>query len=436
MSGVAGMSIPLDAPLATDILSSFLGGLGCWSVVAWIARTPGRSFLERRAVPLLANMGAIYMLRCIGWLGEGGSLLRWLVFWPATLLPITMGLFVEGLLRRHLPRWLKWMALGMTSLFMALHVLPEPLRTSLVDIAWPLGMAVTMGAYARRMWMMRHAGLSREEQQMIAGVVVAALVAIPLVPTDTGYWIPTLPNRLGAVGGLLFTRVLLTPPAREGIRDAVGGLARVLVRGVLLAGALSILVPEPSAVTFVLALTLAICLLLLYEILDRLRARVQREAEGRLLRWLVDAPSGDFEAWRAALKQSPVGGDAIVLDGDSLAKYDARSLAGVFDAHGGLVSEGGLRQALERAAHRGGELDALEQVLDLVSSLEMTHAGLISQAPLRVMVANVSEVAGRDAELRLRMILRSGREAAGGGTDRDRATGDRHETEDVGRRSD
>lgn len=243
------MSLSMPPELVSDLTSSMIGGLGCLLVVGWIARTPERSVLERRSVPLLANLGAVFLLRSIGWMDDQHSTVRWWAFWPATIHPLVMGIFVEGLLRRHLPRWLKYTTLGMTISFIAVHLLPQAQRSPVMDYYWPAGMAVIMGLLARQMWLMRDAGLSREEQRMIAAVTIAAIIAIPLTVTDSGYWKPTLPSRLGAIGGLLFTRTLVTPATADGVRDVIEGLFQALARAVLISGVALLVTPAPTVHT-------------------------------------------------------------------------------------------------------------------------------------------------------------------------------------------
>ena len=115
----------LGLTMTADIASSMLAAIGCFAVLAWIARTPGRSPLERWSVPLIATLGLIYAVRIVSWPSDRESILRWWAFWPSTFLPIVMGLFVEGLLRRHLPMWLKLWCSGMTLVLMGMHVVPR-----------------------------------------------------------------------------------------------------------------------------------------------------------------------------------------------------------------------------------------------------------------------------------------------------------------------
>lgn len=117
-----------------------------------------------------------------------------------------------------------------------------------------------------------------------------------------------------------------------------------------------------------------------------------------------------FSEWREAVRQAPLGGDSLVLEGPAIAQYDLGAIARLLEKHGPVMRDTTLQLARARAA--GSDTDAVEQLLDLLETHTMTHVGLISDSPPRLFVANVAELAARGATLRLAVILRSGREAA------------------------
>lgn len=396
--------------LTADIVSSFIAAVGCLAVLVWIARTPGRSILERRAAPLIATLAAIYGLRIFSWLADEDGTMRWMAFWPSTILPLVMAIFVEGLLRRHLPRWLKWLALLITASFVAFHLVPNFDRGPVLERWWPIGLVLTMGLLARQMWLMRNAGLSREERRLIAGVVIAAIIAIPLTATDSGPVWRLIGLRVGGLGGLFFLRALVTPAGGDGLTDAVLGTFRAIVRGALIASLAFVMLPAPAIMDFAIALDLALALVLVFEIFDRLRRRRPSEIETQLLHWLATAPRGDFDEWRRALRHAPLVADAVVLDEAALARYDRVKLVKELERHGPVVSASRLRAAL--AAGAAGDTEGLEQAMDLLSVHDATHAGVITTSPLRVLATTLPYVGGRDTELQLRVILASGQAAA------------------------
>jgi hypothetical protein len=386
-----------------DIASSLLAAIGCFAVLAWIARTPGRSPLERWSVPLIATLGLVYGVRVVSWTTDAQSIARWWAFWPSTFLPIVMVLFVEGLLRRHLPMWIKLWGAILTIVFIGMHMVPR------FDISpewkwfWPTGVVLTMALLARQMWIMRNAGLSRQERRLIAGIVIAVIISIPMTATDAGLWLDYFKLRLGAISGLLFLRALVTPPGGDGLRDSVLGTLRAAVRALLIASIVWLVLPSAEIVAFAVAFDLAFCFILLFEIFDRLRRRRPSEVDTQLMHWLATAPRGDFDAWRRALRHAPLVGDAVVLEEASLARYDRAAIVKALTRHGPVVSTRLLRAELERAS--GESLEGLEQVMDLLSVNDATHAGLISESPLRIFATNLPYVGGRDTELQLRVIL-------------------------------
>ncbi len=395
--------------LATDLVSSILAGTGCLLVVLWILRAPTSSFLERRSIPILVTLSAVYLLRIYGWLDEFDSFARWLAFWPATLHPLVMALLVEGLLRRHLPLWLKWTALLMTAYFLVVQVLPSPTRETLLFYPWPIGVVLMMALLARHMWVMRDAGLSREERQTLAAVTAVAIIGIPLVFTDGRGMTPMLPNRLGAIAGLLLAWVLVGQASVHGLRETLVGIVRHVWRAAVLTTAVVLALLPHTPEYALLAFTVSLSALLLFAILDRLRRRRRDEGDVQLLHWLATAPRGSLQEWRRALRHAPLLGDALILEGPTLAKYDAARLRSVMRAHDELVTEPALRAELPSLS--GDPLLATEEMLDLVHRYDLTHVGLLTEEPLRLVGANVPGLAGRDAMLQMQVLLRTGQEA-------------------------
>ncbi|MBI3791619.1 MAG: hypothetical protein HY275_12175 [Gemmatimonadetes bacterium] len=407
MPGLVG----LDATLATDIATSLAAGVACVAVILWIARTPSRTFLERRTVPLLVTLAADYLLRVPAWLAPEGHLLRVGEDLVAAFHPIAMALLVEALLRRHLPLRVKWSVVAGAALTLAVALLPASAREPVYAWAQPVVMVCTLGLLATQLWRNRRAGLAREETRLIAGVVVAALLAVPLVAGDAGPWRAFLPNRFDAIAGLLFVRVLVTPPAMDGVRDALSGSLRALLRAVVIAAVVLVLLGAATPTLAAHVATVLMALLLLFEVFDRVRGRERLALEARLLRWLAAAPRDDFDGWRRALRHAPLGGDALVLDHGDLDDDDRDALAHVSEQLGPVLSDARLREAaLAQPPERRA---AFAHVRDLLALHDATHAGVLGLAPVRLLLANVPQVAGRDTDVRLAAIVRSGREAAG-----------------------
>jgi hypothetical protein len=399
----------ISISLSADIATSMIAAGACFAILWWIARTPGRTLLEERAVPLLITLGAIFTMRCVGWLQDAQSDARWFAFWPSTILPLVMGIFVEGLLRRHLPMWLKLWTVGMTVSFVLFHI-PQGLDTGTLMWWWPTGLVTTMALLAWQMWQMRNAGLAAQERRLISAVVVATIMAMPLVTTDAGLWLGTINIRLGGVGALLVLRALVTPIGGEGFRDAVAGAARALLRALFISLIVWVVLDDAQLPEVSVAFDISLALLLLFDILDRLRRRRRSEMETQLLHWLAVAPADSFEAWRRSLRHAPLVADALILEGKSVAQYDASALASVFEKHGPVVTTSTLRSALAGAGEQ--HIEGLEQAVDVLTIHDATHAGLLSAKPLRILAANLPFVGGHDTEMQLRVILRTGQAAA------------------------
>ena len=123
--------------LVTDLVTSIVAALACGAVFLWIARTNGRTFLERRSLPLLATLGAVFAMRPAAWLSPPGSALRVLEDVIGALHPLSMALFVEALLRRHLPRHGKWTIVAATAVNLLVALLPDAFVADVALVSCP-----------------------------------------------------------------------------------------------------------------------------------------------------------------------------------------------------------------------------------------------------------------------------------------------------------
>ena len=196
---------------------------------------------------LVGVLTALLALRGFFWLWGGGALGR-LVFVPATLMPLAITLYVEQLLSRHHPRWLKVLAVTVTIVFSVLNLIADLSSDTRLLLIFLVGLVLVIALNA---WFLLSASkddLSLNEMRIVRAVLLASLVAAPLVATDFREEIDRVPLRLGALGALLFVYVLLhVSDTRNVARRLLLRLALTLLAAGLLAGtfALSIHVSTP-----------------------------------------------------------------------------------------------------------------------------------------------------------------------------------------------
>ncbi len=389
--------------VAVDVLVTWIGALGAAGYLLHIVRNPSRSPLERRAVLLLGVLTVLLLVRGFSWL-EADVRLDRLTFAAATLLPLAMALFVEGLLRRHLPRPAKLLAAGSSALFFAVNLGPAPARELLLHRVFPGVLLVMMALLGYFLLARRRDTLSPAENRLVSGCLLAVLAGLPMAASDFRMELGFPSQRWGAVGVLLFVYTLVhlaRLPEHMGWRlRELGWLA---LQALLLSGMVALLSPRPLEV-WGHALPLASAVVLLFAIGERLRNAGAVEGQERLLRWLANAPTGSREELVAWLRRYPLTEQHLLLGPEELRAYAAASLAALFVASR-TCSGAQFRQIGPDAPRQAQE--AAEQMADILERHEMTHACLLGTDPLHLLLVNLPEISGnRDAELELEVIQR------------------------------
>lgn len=387
--------------VAIDVLVTWIGALGAASYLLHIVRNPSRSPLERRAVLLLGVLTVLLLVRGFSWLGPDLRLTR-LTFAAATLLPLAMALFVEGLLRRHLPRPAKLLAAGSSAFFFVMNLAPARWREAVLPHGFPAVLLATMALLGTFLLARRRDTLSPAENRLVSGCLLAILAGLPMAASDFRLELGFPPQRWGAVGVLLFvyTLVHLARLHRRAVTRDLGWLA---VQALLLSGMAALLSPRPTAV-WAHTLPVAAATVFLFAIWERLRGAGARQSREGLLRWLADAPTGSPGALEGWLRRYPLTEQHLLLGPEELRAYHAGSLAALFGTS--RTCSGAQFRQIGPDAPRAAQ-DAAEQMADILERYEMTHACLLSTDPLHLLLVNLPEISGnRDAELELEVIQR------------------------------
>ena len=398
---------------SVDVLVTWVGALTLLRYRIALGRRRERSALERRTGFLVSVLAMLFFLRGFAWINPG---VRWLgaaMLLPATLLPLAMTLFVEGLLRRHVSRWIKWIAVGATTMAATTTIVVRALsaddpRPNYVLLASLLLMMGVLGVVVERR---DRASLSRSENGLVRAILLVTLFALPLVATDFRFDIGWPTPRLGTIGTLLFCYTLLRRP-QEHVR--LGWWARDVGRLLLRAGVvcLLLLIALRTAPRELLAplFALATALVLAAAIADRLTQTNVSRTEVALLRWLARPPATSLHGFVRELHHLPLTADALVIEAQDLVMYDHGALCAALATGKPVHSLARLRE--ERAVsteRRAAAARGADQLTDLLERAEMTHVALLSNRPLRLLLANIPELSGAaDAELALGAVVRHG----------------------------
>lgn len=397
-----------DLALVVDVLVTWIGAATLGRYTLALGRHPAPSTLESRARVLMATFAALALLRGFSWLRPASTLLAFATFLPIAMLPIAMALFVEGLMRRHAPRWTKSLAAVATLAGLAADSVrlfdSSEQAVARIDSVFLVAQVVTIPALALLLVHADRASLSRSENALIRLCGIVALLAVPLALTDFRFELGWPIVRMGTLGPLLLCYTLLRRPdenvrARLWFRDVGQLLARALLISVFVAIALQ----TTNGLVLVPLAVLTVALLLAMAVWERLHEVESRTGALPLLRWLSHQLPSSREEFAAQLRHLPLTADALVLDGAALTQYDHQAIARVFAPAKVVYSLARLRALREG---QGAGARGADDLTDLLERRGATHVALLSAEPLALLAITVPDLASRDVALALAAIVR------------------------------
>ena len=404
---------------SVDVLVTWVGAVTLLRFRFALRRRGERSLLERRTEILVTVLAGLFLLRGFAWINPDVRWLGALMLLPATLLPLAMTLFVEGLLRRHVARWIKWLAVIATTIAMLgaiglrIRSGTDP-RPNFILLSALLVTMVVLGVVVERR---DRASLSRGENGLVRAVMLVTLLSLPLVATDFHIDLGWPTPRLGTIGTLLFCYTLLRQPQEHAhllwwARDVGRLLLRAAVVCLMLLVALRTAPSELFAPLFALATALVLAL----AISERLPRAHAVRTETALLRWLARPPARSLQGFVRELHHLPLTADALVVEEQELSMYDHDALCAALGTGRPVHSLARLREErMMNSERRALAARGADQLTDLLERTETTHVALLSTRPLRLLLANLPELPGTaDAELALGAVVRHGQLAVAG----------------------
>ena len=396
-----------DIAFTVDVLVTWIGAVALGRSALALGRRTAHSTLERRARFLIGALAAMFFLRGLAWLNPGTAVLAYLVSVPNSLLPLAMTLFVEGLLRRHVPRWMKWLATVATVVAFVANLIPffdNSARTgALIGYAALAGLAVTMAALGVVLARADRSSLSRSENALIGicGLVVA--LSVPLAITDYRSIIGWPMVRMGTLGGLLLGFSILGRPQEVTINSWLRDMRRLVLRALLACALLAIALQTLRAELLLPLSVLAIAVVFALAVWDRVRDLETTSRGNDLLEWLAREPPASRDAFAADLQNLRLTADAVVVADTELAAYDHGAIVRAFPPGAVVHSLARLRAMRESEAQAARGADDLA---DLLERRGATHVGLLSAAPLFLLVVTIPDIGSRGVELALSAVAR------------------------------
>jgi hypothetical protein len=401
----------MDEALRADLLVNWAGAGGTVAYLAFLAQNRTRSALETRALFLVRTLAVMLLIRGFSWAMPGRPFLDTLELVPSTLLPMALVIFVEGLLRRHLPMGVKVFALVSTSVFAVVNLWGRLATHPVLARAFPVALVVVLALVAGFIAFRDRTSLSAAENRLCAGILAVGMLNVPLALSDFRLVFGVPPNRMGAIGVLAFCHLL----ARGGevlvdARAVVRYLGLVALKAGVATLTLVVLLGPATRERLTHMLPVALALVLSFELWERLRASRARTRQRTFLRWLATDDSRDLPAFVDALARCPILDDYLVVGEAEIQRYDREALFARMRRIGHDCTLGRMRREARRVS--GRSLEAAEQLVDLLERYQMTQVVLLGEEPPRLLLVNRPEFADHDALLGLRLIARRARALA------------------------
>ena len=392
-----------------EVLLNWIVAAGVMAYLIFVLTRPTPSGMEKRLAILLALAAVFLTARGFRWLTDqptAGVITNVSI----SGFPLLLVIFVEQLLRRHSPLFLKITVAVATVIFCYISLFGAFVRTATIALlAYELFVYLTIALIIIGR---DKSASSKPENNLIETIGVATMISLPLVVTDFQTIIEIPIMRVGSIAVLLFIYAFTRQSSAKRETGAyLKGLLVICLYGLVLGVVFASLSIDSDtirnqSVAFSLSLAqpyvaLGIGLAFLLKILDQLVA-MRRESRSRFFQnWLATTDTSAIDAFVESVLQYAPLKDSILVSEKIFADYDIDSLKPLFDKEGSLLS-------LDELTHiRGNEQEeqlrfAAEQLIELLSRNQCNQFCLLDQRSPTALLVNIPPVAGamnRKAEL-------------------------------------
>lgn len=388
--------IPVETHADAFVNATALIGLICALFSLPAARNA--SMLDQRLKGLYAWIALLLGARQLFWFTPSS----WLVFVimaVAAWMPLFILLLVEEVLRRHAPRYLKYLALVCGASFTAVAVGAGPDWSRSALTAFATTMSIVLTLIVLFIAQSRRRELSATETCLADSVALALVLCVPASISEFhGLW-PQLPVALGMPALLLF--IVMSAALATGIGTPLRFLldvAALLLTATTIALSTHWLVPTLATPDLVRLGTNVLCVsavvLILYRLNESRRLSLRRRTVVDALAVLPEDADAD-----AMIAAHPLTAAGVILDEHQLSLYGA-------DIRAALAGQAVVTRATFTDA------DATSAIRNLLDEHSATHLVRLGRAPLRLLALTsgaVGDTRAIDAELTLlsRFVERS-----------------------------
>lgn len=386
----------LERMVIAEGFTNIIAGAGLWYYLVSILINRTSSTLERRFSLMLGVVGGLFLLRGISYTAGLNESLSPYVFVLSVLFPLVSILFVEALLRRHVPLTLKILSAVSTAVLVPLALAETRTHAFYVALLSYQGIALIWLSY---LTIKRDKqSLSEAENRVINGVAMACSISIPLLISDYRIIFDWHVMRLGALGGLIFCLSMIKFSEKSTKREVSRELFHIALMDVI-GTTLYCLVWndfESFGIAFPVFMTMHV-LILIFKELGQLR-------ETRMQEWIfpvVEAIEKNQVHSVSDLHQLltlQLGKTSLTfLSEDAMADYDVKLIKEFLIAHKNLTLSH-LRKENSPAA---------VQLTYALDSMQMNQVHVINIDPLLMIFTNTPAYKGAAAYEKEIQILKS-----------------------------
>ena len=384
-----------------EVLLNWIGACGVLAYLTFVVTRPLRSGMENRLAVLLA-CGAVFMIaRGFRWLA-GEPLAHVVAMFSIGLFPLLLILFIEQLLRRHSPPFVKFTVAAATCGFSYLSLFttfPRSAAIALLVYELFVFLFITVVIICRD-----KKALSEPENHLIESIGVASIIILPLIITDFQTVVEMPIMRIGSIAILVFIFTLTRQSSASRQTDAfLRGIMRISLYGLVLGlvfASVSVTAElfrdQAASITLSLIqpyIALGIALAFLIRITDRLVAMRRESRSHYFQNWLANAKTESIADFvQSVLRYAPLK-NCILVGRKMLADYDIESMRPLFDQHASLLSTEDLNN-ISRLEQDEQLVFAAEQLVDLLGRNQCNQFCLLSEQPVTALLVNIPTVAG------------------------------------------
>jgi hypothetical protein len=399
--------VSVEHSLIADSVVSGAALAGTLAAIAVIRSRATVDGLSNRVVAALTIVALVLATRLLSWTVHEGifeTLTRLFAAW----VPLAALTVLEGLQRRHAPRWLKYAALAGGVVFSLLAFVNGGLAFPLY-LLLSFQLASFIAIYVLAL-VGNKDGLTVEEERVIARIRFALPILLVFLLSDYGVFEQFVPIRASGIAILFFCWMAIGPTsATAGRREA--GFAFLVTALLAIVVGLSAAAMSRLDWSFAVQVSaMALCAGILGLVLNETVRAFAESRRDDTLRALVSADTTDVRTFITAVADaSPLQGSTLI-DDDDLTDFDAAALRAAFAT----------RPVIGRRNLPLFPDDTRQQLDSLFATYDATHLMMLSAMPL-ILVATTLPSVGRssavDTELALvqRMAMLVANRGAGNG---------------------